>query len=324
MHKVTMSDGTHVECGPELSILTAALKSNVTIPYSCNSGRCSTCEALLLKGDVFDPQSTSIRTKGRIKTCICSPRSDVVLDISPISASLPSQKTLPCKIVSIDLPRPDTAIINLKMPPKSGFNFLPGQHVQVIGLGNVRRSYSIASPRDGGDHITLHVRYVPNGELSEYWFKRARVGDTLRLRGPMGSFFLREKSNAASLIFLATGTGFAPVSSILDTHYRDFIKNNYENIYVFWGARKYEDFYLNLDNKPWRSNVVLVTSRFGYEGCKLGYVQEVALKNQVDLTRAEVYACGSPGMISDSFNLLRSNGLTERRFFSDAFVSTSE
>ena len=95
------------------------------------------------------------------------------------------------------------------------------------------------------------------------------------------------------------------------------------DIHVFWGGRYATDLFL--DTKEIEKNChqfFAVLSRDNAHNYQ-GYVQDAVLKSGINLYDATVYACGSEAMISSSAQLLIANGLSSKRFFSDAFVSSS-
>ncbi len=102
----------------------------------------------------------------------------------------------------------------LRLPPKASFRYVAGQYLDLIGKAGLRRSYSIANVAGADGKLELHVRRVDNGVMSARLFDEARVGDLLRLEGPLGTFFLRD-TTGLDLVFLATGTGVAPVKAML-------------------------------------------------------------------------------------------------------------
>ena len=53
------------------------------------------------------------------------------------------------------------------------------------------------------------------------------------------------------------------------------------------------------------------------------YLQDVVIKHNIQLTKAQVYACGSNKMIESARKVLLEKGLDENNFFSDAFVPTN-
>jgi CDP-4-dehydro-6-deoxyglucose reductase len=158
--------------------------------------------------------------------------------------------------------------------------------------------------------------------MSEYWFNRARLNDLLRIHGPLGTFFLR-KTAGIDLYFLATGTGIAPVKSILESLNEVPVGEAPNSVTVIWGGRRAEDFYLDVRGIPGNFDYVPVQSRAlpDWKGAK-GYVQEELLRSKRSLSNAAVYACGSNEMICSAKAALTLAGLATDRFYSDAFVSS--
>ena len=231
-------------------------------------------------------------------------------------------KTIPCRLDSISLSAEDVVEIQLRTPPSSPLKYLPGQYIDVIGKEGLRRSYSIANaPREDGK-LTLHIRKVDAGAMSQYWFHEAKENDLLRLEGPLGSFCLRE-SVASNLILLATGTGIAPIKAILESLSISKAVNGYDKIFLYWGGRVVSDLYWHPRFHTLPFKFVPVLSReIPNQGFK-GYVQGAVLDDGHDLSDSVVYACGSPAMIRTAQHDLIAAGLNKRNFYSDAFVSSS-
>ncbi len=218
---------------------------------------------------------------------------------------------------------PDVLKVVLRLPPTSEFNFYPGQYVDVIGSGGLRRSYSVANAPTADKLIELHIRRVDGGAMSAYWFDEARVNDLLRLHGPRGTFFLREIAGA-DLVLLATGTGIAPVKSMLEGLRTVPKAEQPASIAVYWGGRTRGDLYWQPDTSDLEFRFVPVLSRADatWQG-KRGHVQDVLLSDGVDTSKMFVYACGSNAMIHSAHDLLRAAGLPDNRFHSDAFVCSA-
>jgi CDP-4-dehydro-6-deoxyglucose reductase len=159
--------------------------------------------------------------------------------------------------------------------------------------------------------------------MSEYFFKKAKINDLLRLEGPLGTFFYRE-SNFKNIVFLATGTGVAPVKSILEGLDKSHEQYYNKNLWVIVGARYQEDLFWKPIFKNLNIKYIPVLSRQdnNWHGEK-GYVQDIVLNQQIDLENAQVYACGSNDMINSAKELFFKNKLKENNFFSDAFVQTN-
>ena len=159
--------------------------------------------------------------------------------------------------------------------------------------------------------------------MSDYWFKQAKANDLLRFNGPLGTFFLRNLDKL-HLVFLATGTGIAPVKAILETLTNIAPEQAPQSVTTFWGGRKLEDIYYDPQTIMAGHRFVPVLSRPGpgWAGVS-GYVQNALLATQPDLSCTAVYACGSDAMIRSAKASLLAAGLPDNRFFSDAFVPSA-
>ena len=159
--------------------------------------------------------------------------------------------------------------------------------------------------------------------MSRYWFEEAKANDLLRLNGPLGTFFLRDVSGQ-DLVFLATGTGIAPIKGILEEMVFLEKASLPRSIGVYWGGRVCKDLYWEPTKLglPIRYMPVLSRAAADWKGSR-GYVQEAVLKSGINLEHATVYACGSSAMIGSARAQLVAAGLNERQFYSDAFVSSS-
>ena len=253
-------------------------------------------------------------------TCCCAPKTDLLIDSEDLSALHGIEtKTSPAKIARIKRHNEDIVEIILRLPPKVDFEFLEGQYLEVI-YKEIRRSYSIASISDE-KNLTLIIKRFETGLMSDYWFNHAKENDLLRIEGPKGTFFVRDISKP--LLFLATGTGIAPVISMLRAldENPEFVQC--QPINVFWGNRSSGDFIYSPKFKKLnvRFNNVCSRPEADWTG-EVGYVQKVALEKLKNLTEFNVYACGSSDMIGSAKHLFKKIGLPENMFYSDAFVQS--
>lgn len=322
--KVTLSNSVNFECTTDQTILEGAKNAGIYLEHSCRNGRCGVCVAKVIEGkataliqeDAID--ETKLNDKN-ILTCCRSPRTDLKLDIDDLGdIGLMRVLTLPCRLSSLEIINNEICFVGLRLPPSASFEFIPGQYIDVI-KGDVRRSYSIANaPREDG-LIELQIKKVQNGKLSDYFFDNALTNDLLRLEGPLGTFSLRE-DESKNIVFMATGTGIAPIKAFLES-----LASNpsNKNIYIVWGGRYQEDLYLDFHQINFHFKFVRVLSREKVDGYYYGYVQDAVLELGIDLTETACYACGSIEMINSASRLLIENGLKKRQFHSDAFVSSS-
>lgn len=298
--------------------------------YSCRNGRCSSCKCKVITGNpvlLSDELGLTQEEKdnGWVLSCVrAAGDGDVVLEAEDFGGiHPPAAKTLPCRIQELTLLAQDVMRVVLRIPPGADFSFLPGQYVDVIGKNGIRRSYSLANASAREKLLELHIRAVPDGVMSKYWFEEAKVNDLLRLNGPLGTFFLRH-AGGLDLVFLATGTGIAPVKSILESVASLPDAEQPRSITLYWGGRTPDDLYWDGTGTGASYRNVHVLSRAGDDwGGARGYVQQVCMADGFDLSRTIVYACGSDAMIHSAKQSLLDAGLSERRFYSDAFVCSA-
>lgn len=329
MYNVKLPSGHSFVAEGGRNLVEAAEAAGIVLPYSCRAGRCSTCRLRVRSGSTvaqMDEMGLTLEEKaeGWVLSCVREATSDVELDIEDlIGIELPPPRTLPCRIQSIEELAPDVRGFVLRLPPANNFTFLPGQYVEIIGPGGKRRSYSLASADSAQDHLELHVRRVRDGAMSEYWFEKVKPNDLLRLHGPLGTFFLRDVAGK-ELVFLATGTGIAPIMAMLEQLAVLPPENRPASTHVFWGGRSETDLYLDPRSAYPDLNYVPTLSRApqSWKGSRL-YVQDALCEASVKIRHAKVYACGSKVMIHDARNKLTMAGLPAASFFSDAFVCSS-
>ncbi|MGC7405618.1 2Fe-2S iron-sulfur cluster-binding protein [Pandoraea pneumonica] len=326
MFSVNLVEGAHFGAEPGESILQAALRTGNNLNYSCRTGRCSSCKCKLVSGATTaqHPElglTDQEKADGWILSCVRTIDSDVTVEAQTLGAiTLPTAKTVPCRVGEIVRLAPDVVQVFLRVPPSAQFDFLPGQYIDVIGPGGERRSYSLANAKADDRVLELQVRFVEGGMMSQYWFHQAKTNDLLRLHGPLGTFFLREAANA-DVYFLATGTGIAPVKAMLLSLLDLPADQHPRSVTVLWGGRALQDHYFDVSALPGKHVYIPVLSRpdAGWTGAT-GYVQDVLLGLNPDLDNAVVYACGSDAMIHSAQSLLANAGLSPKRFHSDAFV----
>jgi CDP-4-dehydro-6-deoxyglucose reductase len=328
MYQITLKNNKTFTCDKDSTIFEAAKKSNIVLEHSCLSSRCRSCVVKIIFGNTINNEEELVLTEkdknnNYVLSCNAKPLSDLELDIEDLGdITLFEKKIIPSKISVIETLTDDVIKIVLRLPPNSNFNFNSGQYVNII-KGNLTRSYSIANCSNHKNQLEFFIKKYTNGLMSEYFFKEAKINDLLRLEGPIGTFFLRD-SSFKNIVFLATGTGIAPIKSILEG--LDILHEQYQNknFWVIVGARYKEDLFWvpNFKNLNIKYIPVLSRQASDWNGAQ-GYVQDIALKQQIDLKNTQVYACGSNDMINSAKELFFKNNLKENNFFSDAFVQTN-
>jgi ferredoxin-NADP reductase len=195
------------------------------------------------------------------------------------------------------------------------FHFKPGQFVMVnlpIASKISYRSYSIASAPGGDNVFELIIVLNPPGMGTPYMWEHYKVGMKVPVAGPLGKFVLPEAIEH-DLCFLATGTGIAPLRSML----HHVINNDLErkNIYMIFGNRKQQDILYKkemelLEEKYNEFRFIPVLSREDastWSG-RTGYVHSVYEEIFADKRPALFYLCGWKNMIMEARDRLTSMG----------------
>ena len=315
-------------------ILAAAKRQNLNLPHSCQNGICGQCKAEVLSGQVQQGShaelalSSEEMAEGKILMCCSTAQSDVALKVAGYNgAGAPPVKTLPARVAGIEFLH-DVALLKLALPKAPPSVFWPGQYIDILLRDNHVRSYSMANHPANADILELHIRKHEGGLFSNMLFGEAasvKEKAILRIRGPLGTFTLQESEKP--VIMLATGTGFAPIKSLL----RHMIAiGSRRPVHLYWGARHEADLYqlqeaadLIAELPDARFTPVLSRPSESWAGAR-GYIQQHVLTDYADLSAFEVYACGSSKMIMGAQQVLeQERGLPKNAFFSDAFTEAA-
>ncbi len=321
------------------TLLAAAIRQGIGLPYGCRDGACGSCKSQLLDGRVeHGPHqakalSTDEEAAGHILTCCARPLSDCTVQArsTPGAGEHPVLR-MPCRVLSIDKPCEDVAVLRLQLPTQQNLQYRAGQYIDFILPDGVRRSYSMANaPQRLGDPpaIELHLRHMPGGRFTGQVFGSLKPRDILRLEGPFGSFFLREDSTRP-IVLLASGTGFAPIKAIIE---RLQHLCSARPVVLYWGGRRRADLYMQdwceqaARTMPLLSYVPVLseaTAEDAWTG-RTGFVHAAVMADFPDLSAHQVYACGVPAMVQAAQRDFVSRcGLPPDEFHADAFTSEAD
>lgn len=317
-------------------ILAAAIRQGVGLPYGCKDGACGSCKSKLLEGRVIHGahQSKALtpveEDAGYVLTCCATPQTDCVVEARtvPGAGEFPVLK-LPTRVMGIEKPAADVAVLKLQLPANQNLQYRAGQYIEFILKDGARRSYSMANApgRVGSPPaIELHVRHMPGGLFTDHVFGAMKEKDILRVEGPFGSFFLREESDKP-MILLASGTGFAPIKAIVQQMQDRGIGRE---AVLYWGARRPRDLYQDawiretaaaMPNLRYVPVVSDALPEDGWSG-RTGFVHRAVMEDFPDLSRHEVYACGAPIVVdSAQRDFVSQCNLPAEAFFADSFTS---
>lgn len=313
------------------TVLEAAQRTGLALPYSCRSGVCGSCKAIVLDGTFEYPRnppsalSAAERAQHAALLCQAVPTSDLLLEVREVRSveDLP-RRELEVTVTQKDRLAPD--VVRLRLAPPPGvprLRWLPGQYVDVLLDDGKRRAFSLARAPHLGAELEVHVRRVAGGGFTSWVFDDLQAGGRLRIEGPLGTFVPREDSERP-VILVAGGTGFGPVKALVE-HFLHL--GTRRPLHLYWGARGVADLYLRELPETWAREVptldfTAVVSDPGQAppaGLRVGLVHEAVLEDYPDLSGHDVYMCGPPALIDAGRRSFAEAGLPEEHLYFDSF-----
>ena len=332
MRKVKVQPSGHefdVEEGE--SVLTAALRQHLVLPYGCRNGACGSCKGRIVEGrvdyGVYQRKALTEEEKAQGKALFCQakPLTELVIEARTIGAArdIPI-RTLPCRVQKMERLADDVIVLHLKLPANERLQFLAGQYIEFLLKDGSRRSFSMGNAPHDDELIQLHVRHVAGGQFTDHVFGKMKERDILRLEGPLGTFFLREDSTKP-IVFVASGTGFAPIKSIIE---HALHKGATRPMVLYWGGRRPKDLYMDALARQWPIQYVPVISDAMPEdnwAGRTGFVHRAVMADFPDLSAHQVYACGVPVMVDAAKrDFTQQCRLPEDEFFADSFTTQAD
>ena len=340
-YQVTLkTSGKQFTVNQDETVLEAALRQNINLPYGCKNGACGSCKGKVLEGQVTHGQhsesamSRADETGGATLFCCAHPLSNLLIEAREVQgAGDIAIRKVPCRVNAISRHGSDVAILKLQLPASERFQFLAGQYLEFLLKDGQRRAYSIANAPEQEGPLELHIRHLPGGLFTDFVFAAKdpalKEKDILRFEGPLGSFFLREDSKKP-IIFVAAGTGFAPIKSIIEQMQAKKIQRP---ISLYWGGRRPSDLYMNSLCETWAQDLpdfkyIPVISNALPEDTwdgRSGFVHEAVMTDHPNLKDFQIYACGAPVMVNAARQDFSSQcHLPEEEFFADSFTSAAD
>jgi CDP-4-dehydro-6-deoxyglucose reductase len=332
MRKVKVQPSGHefdVEEGE--SVLTAALRQNLVLPYGCRNGACGSCKGRIVEGrvdyGVYQKKALTEEEKAQGKALFCQakPLTELVIEARTIGAArdIPI-RLLPCRVQKMERLADDVMVLYLRLPANERLQFLAGQYIEFLLKDGSRRSFSMGNAPHDDELIQLHVRHVAGGQFTDHVFGKMKERDILRLEGPLGTFFLREDS-AKPIVFVASGTGFAPIKSIIE---HALHKGVARPMVLYWGGRRPKDLYMDALARQWPIEYIPVVSdalpEDNWTG-RTGFVHRAVMQDFPDLSGHQVYACGVPVMVDAAKrDFTQQCKLPEEEFFADSFTTQAD
>ncbi len=319
------------------TLIEAASRQGIILPYGCRDGRCGACKGKVLSGAfayVADDDGISKMPGGISKQeaaqglalfCQSQPTTDMSIEAKLVDgvAGL-DVRTFATRVEAMEQLSHDVMRLYLKLPRNLELEFLAGQYLEFILPGDRARAFSIANAPHNAEYIELHVRHVPDGEFTDYVFDSLKEKTMLRVRAPLGTFFLRENSQRP-ILMMGGGTGFAPLKGMIEHAMHLGLTRP---IHLFWGVRAKRDLYSPELPQQWAQEhsgfqftpVLSDPAPADEWQGETGYVHEVVARTYPDLSGFDVYMSGPPIMIESAMPVFTQQGLDHDSAYSDAFV----
>ncbi len=324
--KITVNKDNVITITGDETALNALTNNKIFLPSSCGGkATCGTCKFRLVDWHEA-PKATEVPflSKAEIEegirlSCQVKVTSDIEIEVP---SSILNAKPFYGKVVEIEDLTHDIKRVKFEMDVD--FVFKPGQYLQIEVPGiETTRAYSIASNSKDLRHPEVIIRLVPGGVATKFIHKALIIGDTLKITGPFGDFYLHEESTRP-IIMIAGGSGKAPIRSII---YKLMEKDIPRKATYFFGARTkkdlyYTDYFLDIAKMyPNFKYIPALSTPLPEDNWTLdvGLITDVVRRYTDDLSGHEAYLCGSPGMIDACIKVLKEKGMPDEFIYFDKF-----
>ncbi len=334
-HKVTIHPSGHeFDIEEDETILDAAMRQNIELPYGCRGGACGSCAGRIVKGDVYyDDEPIALDdemiSSNQALFCIAKTHQDIELGIDEIESSTQFEvKQFGCHVSSKNKLCHDVIALKITLDNDERLQYHAGQYIEFILEGEKHRAFSIANSPHNDDLIELHIRHIEGGLFTDFLFDSMPENSGLQLQGPLGSFYLREDRNRP-IIMMGGGTGFGPLKAMIE--YIEHTGFN-QRIFMFMGVRALRDLYMDNMAKQWmqkNSNFTFTAvlsepvNDDNWQG-ETGFVHQVVADQFPDMSGFDIYISGPPPMVNASVDVFIQQGASKDNMFSDAFEYSTD
>jgi len=310
------------------TILAAALALDLPYPHGCTAGNCGACKSERISGEIdLLPHSEFALTPaeaaaGKILACRAVPWSDcAVALVGDDELIAHAERHITCRIDAIERPAHDVVALRVTMLDDVPMTYSAGQYAALEFDGLPARDFSMATI-GGSAELEFHLRIVPGGRVSGHTAEHARPGDLLRLRGPFGAAYVRER-HTGPVLLAGGGTGLAPMLAIADAL---FAADPARDIVLYAAVRDVRDLYADVRidalaaaHPSLRVQRVLSDATVAHPH-RNGTAADVIAADACDRTGWKAYVAGPPAMVDTVVAELETQGLTRRDIHADAFL----
>jgi ferredoxin-NAD(P)+ reductase (naphthalene dioxygenase ferredoxin-specific) len=317
------------------TVLAALLAHGIGFAYSCQAGNCGTCKCELVSGDVLEMEysehalSPYERSRGIVLACRSQMWGDVVVRrLDSEDFVVHPSRVMRCRVAGIDNLTHDILRLTLEIVAGGPFTFSAGQYAQLelpVAPG-ISRDYSMAN-RPDQPLLEFHVRVMPGGSVSQRIATALKVGDMVKVSGPMGTSYLRVQ-HSGPMLCIAGGSGLAPVKSIAETALASGFA---EPVHLYFGVRAERDVYFETElarlqkrHDNFKPHIVLSEPAAPFSWNTLlprryGFVTDAVAADFESFTGCKAYFAGPPPMVDAATELVKARGVGLRDIHADAF-----
>jgi len=209
-------------------------------------------------------------------------------------------------------------IIVLHLLPEQYVDYKAGQYLQLMSAGEWL-SYSIANAPLGAHNYELHIRHDPQNTCNQALFTAIKQKGAVRIRLPFGDCHLDKLEAERPIMFIAGGTGFAPINAMIE---QLLASGDQRPFVLYWGARSQSDLYMDEKVLQWQAHV----SHFRYRSLlstpesKDTLAALVLQEHKQDLSDYQIVIGGPFDMVYATRDALVDAGVPNARLYSDAFA----
>lgn len=331
MPDITVANVPTTFPGSTGTILDAALEAGLPYPHGCRAGNCGTCKTRLLHGEVdmtdYAPYvlDEAEKAEGLILACQSKARTDVTLKwLGDADNVIYPVRKHTAVVHGLDRVTHDITRVYLKLTGKP-LVFAAGQYAELSFGRMPARPFSMAN-RPDQPILEFHIRRMPNGLASGYVAERLRVGESVRLKGPYGSAYLRD-NHGGPIVAIAGGSGLAPMKSIVETA---LARGMTQDIHLYFGSQNERDVYdeaalLGLAEKHANFRFVPVLSAASERTSRrTGWVHDAVAVDLPRLAGGQVYMAGPPPMVDAATAMAVKHGARPEDIHADPFFPAAE
>ncbi len=216
------------------SLLQAALRAGLAVPYGCADGRCGRCQARLVGGRIRALESGA-RAGDRFLLCRCTAGTDLTVRVDEATApdDLPQQE-IRARLARMEEPAPGLLVVGLRPPASTRLRFLAGQDVVLSPTADpeCRERVPVASCPCQERELEFHLRSRRPDDLGARLREQGLVQQSLMVSGPLGDFVL-DPGSPRPLLFVARDEAFGAVRGLIEA---TLAQDAAEQIRLLWIA----------------------------------------------------------------------------------------